>query len=148
MDVLCIDNFLSDECLKKTQEYIDNFFGQDIVNDETFVNYFWEENKEKLLQINPNWVGLYDKITKTNNFKPLNKHIDKKLFDEKHKMFIYLNEVPDGGSIFFDKNEELLIENKLNRLVIFDISLPHQSQNFIKKKKIFKKIIGFRLKHQ
>ena len=146
MDVIYIDNFLSEDCLKACQDYIDKYSGQGIDDDEEFVKYFWEENKEKLIKINPNWVGLYNVVTKTNNFVPISIHTDKKLFDEKHKMFIYLNEVDDGGCTFFENGEELVIENRLNRLIVFDIKLTHQGQNFVKNKKIFKKVIGFRIK--
>jgi hypothetical protein len=61
-------------------------------------------------------------------------------------MFIYLNEVPNGGTIFFDGADEQLVENKLNRLVIFNIGLYHKSQNFLVGDNTFnKKLIGFRI---
>jgi hypothetical protein len=153
MDILYFDDFLSDEVLKTCQDYIESFSGQDIEVDEEFVSYFWEKNSKKIQDINPEWVGLYNKITKTNNSKPLNKHKDKKLFDEKYKMFIYLNDVENGGTIFFVDDKEILIENKINRLVIFNIDILHASQYFIEKKVIKKKnvikkkkVIGFRLR--
>ena len=106
MDVIYIDNFLSDEVLKTCQDYIDNFYGQGIIGDKNFVNNFWEENKEKIQNINSDWIGLYNNVTKTNNSEPVNKHLDKKIRNEKYKMFIYLNEVPNGGTIFFDGADE------------------------------------------
>jgi hypothetical protein len=146
MDVIYIDDFLSDEVLKTCQDYIDNFYGQGIVGDKSFVNNFWEENKEKIQNINSDWIGLYNNVTKTNSSKPVNKHLDKKIRNEKYKMFIYLNEVPNGGTIFFDGADEQLVENKLNRLVIFNIGLYHKSQNFLVGDNTFnKKLIGFRL---
>jgi hypothetical protein len=146
MDVIYIDNFLSDEVLKTCQDYIDNFYGQGIIGDKNFVNNFWEENKEKIQNINSDWIGLYNNVTKTNNSEPVNKHLDKKIRNEKYKMFIYLNEVPNGGTIFFDGADEQLVENKLNRLVIFNIGLYHKSQNFLVGDNTFnKKLIGFRI---
>jgi len=146
MDVIYIDDFLSDEVLKTCQDYIDNFYGQGIVGDKSFVNNFWEENKEKIQNINSDWIGLYNNVTKTNSSEPVNKHLDKKIRNEKYKMFIYLNEVPNGGTIFFDGADEQLVENKLNRLVIFNIGLYHKSQNFLVGDNTFnKKLIGFRL---
>jgi hypothetical protein len=146
MDVLYIDNFLSDEVLKECQDYIDKFRGQTIELDVKFTNFFWDENKEKIQSIDPKWVGVHPQITKTNNNTPTKKHLDKKLRKEKHKMFIYLNEIPNGGTIFFESGEEYLVENKLNRLVIFNMDLYHEGQGFDPNQNINKKLIGFRLK--
>ena len=146
MDVIYIDNFLSDEVLKTCQDYINIFNGQGITTDKDFVNNFWKENKEKIQSINPDWIGLHNNVTKTNNSKPVDTHLDKKISNEKYKMFIYLNEVPNGGTIFIDGNNEKLVENKLNRLVIFNINLYHKSQNFlVENNKFKKKLIGFRI---
>ncbi len=55
-----------------------------------------------------------------------------------------MNNVVDGGTIFFINNKKELIKNKYNRLVVFDIRLLHKSQVF--KKGVIKKTIGFRIK--
>lgn len=146
MDVIYIDDFLSEEVLKTCQGYVGKFNGQGISTDKDFVNVFWAQNKEKIQNINSDWIGLYNNVTKTNNSKPVDIHLDKKIHNEKYKMFIYLNEVPDGGTVFIDGVDEQLVENKLNRLVIFNIGLHHKSQNFlVKNNKFIKKLIGFRL---
>lgn len=149
MDVIYVDDFLDEDTLLLCQNYIDKISGQGIFKDKKFVSNFWDKNKVKLQSINPNWVGLYDDVTKTNNSKPVDKHFDKKINNEKYKMFIYLNEVENGGTIFIENGVELLIENKLNRLVVFNIKLKHQGQNFlVNKNKVNKKLIGFRIKEK
>ena len=144
MDVIYVDDFLDEDTLFLCQDYINKFSGQKIVKDKNFTSIFWEKNKDKLQSINPKFIGLYDEVTKTNNNNPIKIHLDKRINKENYKMFIYLNDVPNGGTIFVENRENLLIENKLNRLVIFNIKLRHKSQDFINK--VNKKLIGFRIK--
>jgi hypothetical protein len=74
--------------------------------------------------------------------KPIYKHQDKNLNNEKYKLLLYLNEVPNGGTILYIDDKEVLVENKLNRLLIFDISLYHKSEEF--STNYIKRTIGFR----
>ena len=80
----------------------------------------------------------------TKNKRSLGKHKDSiTLYKEKYKILIYLNEVINGGTIFYIDSSTQLVENKKNRLVIFDINLPHESQKFNGEQE--KIAIGFRL---
>lgn len=147
MEIFFKDNFLSEEDLKVFVEKIQNGFnGNSMFKDESFTDFFWKKYGKKFQEINSDWEGIYPEVTITSSFSPIQKHLDKQMYDEKYKVLIYLNDVKNGGTIFFTKQGELLIENKRNRLVIFDISLEHMGQKFefdATKKKL---AIGFRLK--
>jgi hypothetical protein len=73
---------------------------------------------------------------------------------EKYKILIYLNNVENGGTIFYEgekgrtKEKVHVVKNQRNRLVLFDINLEHESEKFRTKVVVDiprKKAIGFRL---
>lgn len=110
-----------------------------------FILYKYKKFKKKFIEMNPNFIGLYENITVPFSKKPIRKHKDLNIHNEKFKIVIYLNEVENGGTIFFIGDEKKLIENKKNRLICFDIDLYHESQDFsINKGKVSKLTIGFR----
>jgi len=108
---------------------------------------FWNKYGDKLNQ-NLNGIstfsGLYHHVTITNSTNPVFKHTDSKFNNEKFKILIYLNNVQNGGTVFYKENSVITIMNKENRLVVFDIKIPHESEKFCKNDK--KIAIGFRLK--
>lgn len=139
------DNFLQLEDLEFLRAYaIENV--NTILKDESLTLWFWRKYREKLLEINSRWVGLYPDVTITNSSKPIGKHQDRTTITQaREKLLIYLNEVPNGGTVFFVDGEEVLIQNKVNRLVCFDIQLYHQSENFKVEGQLVNKLaIGFR----
>jgi hypothetical protein len=83
-------------------------------------------------------------VTITNSNNPVFKHTDSKFKNEQFKILIYLNNVHNGGTVFYTEKTSISIMNKENRLVVFDINIPHESQKFSKSDK--KIAIGFRLK--
>lgn len=134
-----IDNFLSIEDLEMLSEYVDN-------NDSAQSRY---KSKEIANYINTNYVdkfkelgilGISDDITISKNNKPIPKHRDNKVSGETHKILIYLNNV--SGTYFYIDGKEILVENKVNRLVLFDINIEHKGQEF--SGDYIKKTIGFR----
>jgi hypothetical protein len=137
-----IDNFLSIEDLEMLSEYVDNngsaqsrYKSKDIANN-IYTNYV---DKFKELGI----FGLSDEITISKNNKPIPKHRDNKVCGETHKILIYLNNVNNGGgTYFYIDGKEILVENKVNRLVLFDINIEHKGQEF--SSDYIKKTIGFR----
>ena len=85
-------------------------------------------------------LGISDDITISKNNKPIPKHRDTKVSGETHKILIYLNNV--SGTYFYIDGKEILVENKVNRLVLFDINIEHKGQEF--SCDYIKKTIGFR----
>lgn len=146
--IYTIDDFLDQEDLSFYKRYIINSrLSQNIRDDAAFTAKFWSKYGEKinkhLEKDGLHFDGVYDKVTYTNSKNPVIRHRDCKIHDEQFKVLIYLNYVPKGGTIFFlEKNTQLVI-NKENRLVIFDMSLEHESQKF---EGCTKLAIGFRLK--
>ena len=136
-----IDDFLDESDIIYYTQFIEKQNKkQSIINDEQITNQFWNKYKEK---IGGN-SGILSSITTTKNKWPLGKHKDSTLDKEKYKILIYLNDVINGGTIFYiDKNKTQLVQNKKNRLVIFDINIIHESQKF--KGEQEKIAIGFRL---
>jgi hypothetical protein len=63
-----------------------------------------------------------------------------------HKLVIYLNEVPSGGTLFGRSTESVRVrvENKVGRVVLFDIGLEHASESF--SDRYTKYAVGLRLR--
>lgn len=149
MFVRFIDDFLDSEDLVKFNNYVyDSKLCQDIKQDPSFTNEFWAKYASKIKQLlGPTGPGgplgptILPHVTVTQSRNPVFKHIDKKMASETHKILIYLNDLKDAGTLFYDKGQKLHIVNKKNRLVLFDINLEHESENFVG----LKKAIGFRV---
>lgn len=138
-----IDEFFSQEDLQKCIDYAKSTTGNRIVKIHEFADYVWNQYSNKLLSINPTWSGIHHDITLTNSIKPISKHQDRKRNNETKKLLIYLNDLENGGTIFYTSEGEILVENRKNRLVCFDINLYHSGQNFTEGRKLS---IGFRPK--
>lgn len=141
-----IDDFLKAEDLLKYQNYVINSgLTQSIRKDEAFTTEFWNTYGEKLNQNlkDLHFSGVYPRVTISHSIKPIARHTDGKLEDEKYKILIYLNTIPNGGTTFYG-DTKITVENRINRLVVFDITLPHEGERFVvdSKKKM---TIGFRL---
>jgi hypothetical protein len=145
MKIQIIDDFLKPEDLLKYQNYVINSkLKQTIIKDDAFTTEFWNTYGEKLNQHfkEMHFSGVYPQVTISHSNKPITKHTDGKLEDEKYKILIYLNTVLDGGTKFYDETT-YTVENRMNRLVVFDIRLPHEGQKFVINS-IKKMTIGFR----
>lgn len=134
------DDFLDQEDLQYYLQYIQQSkLAQSIVSAENLTRKFWSKYAHKL----PQFSGIDHHVTITANRTPIGRHRDEIYGDEKYKILIYLNNVPNGGTIFYlPDGETRLLENKQNRLAVFDIGLQHQSQPFARGQ--VKYIIGFR----
>jgi len=146
--VISIDDFLEPEDLIKYRNYaLLSGLTQKIKEDHELTTEFWNKYGDKLkqnLKDISTVSGLYSYVTITNSNNPVIKHIDSKLKNEKFKILIYLNNVHNGGTVFYTEKTSISIMNKENRLVVFDINIPHESQKFSTSDK--KIAIGFRLK--
>ena len=137
-----IDDFLDHDDLEAYISYIDTKkTTQSIIDDPELTVRFWDKYKVKL---QPLIQGIYQDVTVSKSSSPIVKHRDNLIHQEKYKLLLYLNSVPQGGTYFYLKEGKQLVENKENRLVIFDIKLFHESQVFHKKH--VKYAIGFRAK--
>jgi len=137
-----IDNFLSIEDLEMLLEYVENNgSAQSRFKSKDTANYMYTKYEDTFKEFGI--LGLNDEITISNNNKPIPKHKDNKISGETHKILIYLNNVNNGGgTYFYIDGKEILVENKVNRLVLFDINIEHKGQEFSRDCK--KKTIGFR----
>ena len=137
-----IDNFLSIEDLEMLLEYVENNgSAQSRFKSKDTANYMYTKYEDTFKEFGI--LGLNDEITISNNNKPIPKHKDNKISGETHKILIYLNNVNNGGgTYFYIDGKEILVENKVNRLVLFDINIEHKGQEF--SRDYIKKTIGFR----
>ena len=134
-----IDNFLSIEDLEMLSMYVDNNgSAQSRCKSKEIADYINTNYVDKFKELGI--LGISDDITISKNNKPIPKHRDKKLSGETHKILIYLNNV--SGTYFYIAGKEILVESKLNRLVLFDIYIEHRGQEFSCDN--IKKTIGFR----
>jgi hypothetical protein len=147
MTVKYIDNFLSTEDMQQFTLYIkEKQVSQQVIQDSTFVNYFWEHYGERIREIEPNCIGITPSVTLTQTSTPISRHVDINHHGERYKVLIYLNDIPNGGTLFYPSSGTQLVENKANRLVLFDMSILHESQKFNTRACRTRKIaIGFRL---
>lgn len=61
---------------------------------------------------------------------------------DKWKIFVYLNDVKNGGTIFREGGKDILIKNGQGSVVLFDIKIPHLGQ--FSNSRVPKYTIGFR----
>jgi hypothetical protein len=134
-----IDDFLEDSDLELLNNYIDNIqSNQSVLNNPDLSKriYKYKFNSIGVLELS-------EYITISKNNKPIAKHKDNRLSRSiTHKILIYLNSVPNGGTYFYIDGKEVLVENKRNRLILFNIDIEHSSQQFSSEH--LKKTIGFR----
>jgi len=140
-----LDDFLSADDLKAFQAYVAaRPETQEIIEDRTFATRFWATYHDKF----PVAVTrILPRVTVTRSTRPVGRHIDHRFEGERYKLLIYLNAFPEhsgGGTIFHTTPEPTLVPHRLNRLVCFDISLPHESEPF--PEGMTKCALGFRLK--
>lgn len=136
-----IDDFFDKETLKAVSILVlKSRDRQRIVSNPRITDYIYRKCEDKFRSIGI--TGLQPHITITKNNMPIGKHVDSYLPGVTHKILIYLSNVPDGGTIFYVDGQPHLVENKVNRMVLFDIRLEHESQKF--SPKLLKIAIGFR----
>ena len=136
-----IDDFLDESDIIKYTQYVKKQHKkQSIIKDEKITSEFWNKYQNK---IGGN-KGILSFVTVTNNTRAVGKHTDSKHNNEKFKILIYLNDVSKGGTIFYPhKCKPQIVQNKKNRLVIFDINIEHEGEKFNPGQE--KIAIGFRL---
>ena len=142
MLIIIIDNFLESCDVVKYREYVEKVGKtQSIITDEKMTGEFWEKYGDKI-----GGIGIIlPYVTVTNSTKPVSRHKDGKLRGEKYKILIYLNGIEkNGGTIFYVNGGVERVQNKENRLVLFDMDIEHESEKF-RGDGIVKKAIGFRV---
>ena len=137
-----IDDFLDENDLLKYQEFVKSSGKkQNIIEDEKMTSEFWSKYGSKC---GDDVKEIYPYVTITNNSKPVGRHRDAKLREERYKILIYLNDITNGGTKFFVGEDTVRIKNAKNRMVMFDMNIEHESEIF--KSQTNKMVIGFRLK--
>lgn len=147
MCIYTIDDFFDETDFKYFLDYVvSKNTTQEIFNEPHVAKMFWDKYGEDIMNIPilNKCIGICPSVTITNSNNPISRHIDTKKHGEQYKILIYLNDVSNGGTIFYPEESEppIVIENKANRLVLFDITIPHKSQVFFNATKI---AIGFRI---
>lgn len=133
-----VPSYICDEFIK----YIDS---------KTLGNTFITDNKfsKSILTILkdcidfPFNVDVLNKITLSKSKSAIGEHFDKRFDNEKYKLFVYLNDVKNGGTYFKDGNEWIYVENSKGSIVIFDMHISHKGDE--KQEDIYKYLIGIRL---
>lgn len=140
--IIILEEFLSKEDLKYYKDYITKRReSRVIVVDPHTATLFWSKYKNKILEHTKTDKGISERVTYVRDKIPVKRHRDSIYDSERFKLLIYLNTVQNGGTIFHTP-DKLEIENLENRAVLFDISLPHESQKFQSE---IKYTIGFRI---
>lgn len=140
-DIQILDDFLTPEDLISYTDYVKSKDNQAILVDENMAESFWNKYKEKLAPLGI--TSLENRITVSHLNHAVGIHKDERFGKETHKILIYLNDVENGGTVFFMRDrKEFVLENRKNRLVLFNLSLEHKGQYF--KTKQTKYTIGFR----
>lgn len=147
MCIYTIDDFFDENDFEYFLDYVQSKnITQEILNEPQIADMFWQKYGEDIrnIPVLNKCIGICPSITVTNSSNPISRHVDTKRHGEQYKILIYLNNVSHGGTIFYpeESDKPILIENKANRFVLFDIDIPHKSQIFFNATKI---AIGFRI---
>lgn len=147
MSIYICDDFLSETDLIRFQEYVTNHsVSQKVIEDSTFSESFWKTYGEQICKLDPKCTGVASSVTVTHTSAPIGRHKDINHHGEHYKALIYLNSIPKGGTLFYPPTGTQLVENKPNRLVLFDMDILHESQKFDYRQHRTKKMaIGFRV---
>lgn len=149
MNIFIVDNFLDETDLIQYRDFVKNRSRrpiQKVVANSQLAEEFWLKYEKKITDLDPTCKRIFSSITVTHTEIPIQLHVDSNLHNERYKILIYLNSVPNGGTIFYPNDKIKLVENRQNRLVMFDTRIPHESQNFqIQNQNIKKIAIGFRV---
>lgn len=149
MNIFIVDNFLDDTDLIQYRDFVksrSNHTIQKVIANSQLAEEFWFKYGKKIVELDPTCTGVFSSITVTHTETPIQLHVDSNRHNEYYKILIYLNSVSNGGTIFYPNDKIKLVENRQNRLVMFDMRIPHESQNFqIQDQKIKKIAIGFRV---
>jgi len=151
--LLTCDDFLSEEDLHRYQTYVCNKRASQGVNeDNELAQDFWERYQNRLhaliQTVSPSTTlnGVGSSVTVTHTMSPIGRHVDVNHHGERYKVLIYLNHVPKGGTLFYPSSGTERVQNRTNRLVLFDMGLLHESEKFnFHRDKVKKLAIGFRL---
>lgn len=144
MSIFILDSFLTQTDLEQYRSYIiSQPFSQKVIHNPELTTDFWNTYGSVIQNLCPSCVNIYPSVTVTHTHTPIRRHVDVNHHGEQYKILIYLNDVPNGGTIFYLPDGHVqIIENQINRLVLFDMNLSHESQAFSGTKKI---AIGFRV---
>jgi hypothetical protein len=157
MSIFIVDEFLNIRELEKYKTLVNQKQSQKVIEDSKLAEEFWELYGDEIRKLDSNCIGIFPSVTITNSTKPIQRHTDVNRHGERYKILIYLNSVPNGGTLFYANDTVKLIENRENRLVMFDMRISHESQDFQKLpaklaaeqgESIKKLAIGFRVQVQ
>lgn len=149
MSIFIVDDFLNPEELAFYKNLANQKKSQKVIEDYILAEEFWKLYGGEIRKLDSTCVGVFSSVTITNSTTPIQRHTDVNRHGERYKILIYLNPVSNGGTLFYTNDTVKLIENRENRLVMFDMRIPHESQDFQKLGQTIKKLaIGFRIKTQ
>jgi hypothetical protein len=144
-----LDHFLDPTDLEYYSEYVRaRNTTQKVINDPETAFTFWKRYQSVITAIVPDAVAIYPSVTVTQTRTPIQRHTDTNHHGERYKLLVYLNDIVNGGTIFYPPGlPAVTIQNQANRMVIFDMDIPHESQDFTSSTKYPQKkmAIGFRL---
>lgn len=149
MSIFIVDDFLKPEELEVYKNLANQKKSQKVIQDPKLAEEFWKLYGDEIRKLDSNCIGIFPSVTITNSTTPIQRHTDVNRHGERYKILIYLNFVSNGGTLFYTNDTIKLIENRENRLVMFDMSISHESQDFQKLGESIKKLaIGFRVEVQ
>lgn len=121
---------------------------QKVVENQSLAEACWAQLAPQLpLELTRELTEILPLVTVTHTRQPIGRHYDRRHAHERAKVLVFLNEVPEGGTLFHlprPHATSLLVENRRNRVVVFDLGLAHESQRFAPQHT--KMAIGFRLR--
>lgn len=120
---------------------------QKVVENATLADACWAQLTPHLTPDLSGLTEILPLVTVTRTKQPIGRHYDRRHAHERAKVLVFLNEVPNGGTLFHLPQpypSPQLVENRRNRVVLFDLGLAHESQRFAPQHT--KMAIGFRLR--
>lgn len=141
--IYVFEKVIPKDICEKLIVYTKNYNAGKILKDNTIPKELFEIYQTYCNPSPIEFIGYADNYTAGSDTTPIGLHVDAHYQNlGTWKVFFYLNDVPNGGTIFREGGQDVLIENSQGSVVVFDIYIPHLGDP--KQPNIPKYTIGFR----
>ena len=146
MKVVYFDNLFTDEDLAFLQTRFRRGEYHYIQSDKEIASFIFGKCLHALQTEDSTIHFAYDDVTFSKHVHAIQTHVDLVYDKERYKVGVYLNELTQGGTIFYDtnRNEYTRVPHKKGRVVMFDIRLPHAGEALVNREQ--KYMVGIRVR--
>jgi hypothetical protein len=141
MKLAFFDDLFSEDELLYMMKFINA--KQYIRTNKELAHYIFERCKHVLQSFDPTIKSVHDYVTISKHTTAIERHVDVMKENERYKVGIYLNDLTQGGTLFYSDTDTVHVHHKKGRLFIFDMSIPHEGEPLVNNET--KYMIGIRV---